>query len=56
MDLNRLLKLMADKSGSDLFITCGVAPSMKVNGSIITVTNENLLPEMARELVLSVMN
>lgn len=47
---------MVERSGSDLFITSGVAPSMKVDGSIIPVSNSELLPEKARELVLSVMN
>jgi hypothetical protein len=34
MEFEDLLKLMVQKGGSDLFITAGVPPSMKVNGKI----------------------
>ena len=34
MDIDKLLQLMINKDGSDLFITADVAPSMKVNGKI----------------------
>ena len=56
MDFEDLLKLMAEKGGSDLFITAGVPPSMKVNGRIVPVTKTALSPEKTRETVLGVMN
>lgn len=56
MEFEKLLRLMVEKGGSDLFITTGVAPSMKVNGRIMPVTKTPLSPEMAREVVLGVMN
>jgi len=56
MDFNSLLKLMVHKGGSDLFITAGVPPSMKVNGRIKPVSQASLTPEQAREVVLSVMD
>lgn len=37
MDFDSLLKLMVHKKASDLFITVGTAPSMKVNGKISPV-------------------
>jgi twitching motility protein PilU len=55
MDFDSLLKLMVHKKASDLFITAGVAPSMKVNGKITPVTQATLTPSQAREVVLSVM-
>lgn len=55
MDFESLLKLMVHKKASDLFITAGVAPSMKVNGKITPVTQATLTPSQAREVVLSVM-
>jgi twitching motility protein PilU len=55
MDFNSLLKLMVHKGGSDLFITAGMPPSMKVNGRIKPVSQSTLTPEQAREVVLSVM-
>ena len=56
MDLEQLLRLMVEKGGSDLFITAGVPPSMKVNGRILPVTKTALSPEMTRETVLGAMN
>ena len=56
MDFEGLLKLMVEKGASDLFITAGVAPSMKVHGRIVPVTKTSLSPEKTRETVLGVMN
>lgn len=56
MEFEKFLRLMVEKGGSDLFITTGVAPSMKVNGRIMPITKTPLSPEMAREMVLGVMN
>lgn len=56
MDFDRLLELMVEKGASDLFITAGVPPSMKLNGKIVPVTTTPLSPEKARETVLGVMN
>jgi twitching motility protein PilU len=55
MDFSSLLKLMVHKGGSDLFITAGMPPSMKVNGRIKPVSQATLTPEQARETVLGVM-
>ena len=56
MDFEALLKLMVKKRASDLFITAGVAPSIKIHGKVIPVTQRKLSSEKAREAVLSVMN
>jgi len=56
MDFDRLLQLMVDKGASDLFITAGVPPSIKLHGKVVPVTATALTPEKVRELVLSVMN
>lgn len=56
MDFEALLKLMVQKKASDLFITAGVPPSIKINGKIMPVTQRSLNGEKAREVVLSVMN
>ncbi len=55
MEFEKLLRLMVDKGASDLFITAGVAPSMKINGSLVPVTKSPLSPDKTREIVLSVM-
>ncbi|MGB3624110.1 PilT/PilU family type 4a pilus ATPase [Ketobacter sp. MCCC 1A13808] len=56
MDFENLLKLMVEKGGSDLFITAGVPPSMKVHGKVVPVTKTALSPEKTRETVLGVMS
>ncbi|MEL0168915.1 MAG: PilT/PilU family type 4a pilus ATPase [Pseudomonadaceae bacterium] len=55
MEFEKLLRLMVEKGSSDLFITAGVPPSMKVNGKILPVTKTPLSPEQTRETVLGVM-
>jgi twitching motility protein PilU len=56
VDIDRLLQLMVEKGASDLFITAGVPPSMKLHGKIVPVTTTPLSPEKSRETVLSTMN
>jgi twitching motility protein PilU len=56
MEFDRLLAMMVEKTASDLFITAGVPPSMKIHGKIVPVTATPLAPEKTREIVLSVMN
>jgi len=51
-----LLKLMKHKKASDLFITAGVAPSMKVDGKMIPVTKQALTPEQSRAFAYGIMN
>ena len=35
MDIEKLLGLMVEKGASDLFITAGVPPSVKINGRVV---------------------
>jgi twitching motility protein PilU len=56
MEFEKLLRLMVEKGGSDLFITAGVAPSMKVNGKVWPVTKTVLTPDMTREFVYGAMS
>ncbi|PCI47054.1 MAG: type IV pili twitching motility protein PilT [Moraxellaceae bacterium] len=56
MEFENLLKIMVQKGASDLFITAGVAPSIKVHGKVIPVTKSPLSPEKTREIVFGVMS
>ena len=56
MEVEKLLQIMADKKASDLFITAGVPPSIKLNGKVVPVTRSPLTDEQARNVVLSVMD
>ncbi len=55
IDFTSFLKLMAHKKASDLFITAGVPPSMKVHGKLSPITQSPLTPQQSRDLVLNVM-
>lgn len=55
VDFSSFLKLMVHKKASDLFITAGVAPSIKVNGKIVPITQSALSPQESRDMVLNVM-
>jgi twitching motility protein PilU len=51
-----LLKRMASTNGSDLFITAGFPPALKVDGKISPVGDRPLTPEQSNVLVRSIMN
>jgi len=55
IDFASFLKLMAHHKASDMFITAGMPPSMKLHGKIAPITQSPLTPQQARELVLNVM-
>jgi twitching motility protein PilU len=55
IDFNVLLKVVVDKSASDLFITAGLPPSIKVSGRMMPMSKTALTPEQSREMVHSTM-
>jgi twitching motility protein PilU len=56
MDFNSLLQLMVHKAASDLFITAGMSPCIKVHGKISPVTKQPLTAAQSRDLVQGIMN
>ncbi|MEC7120955.1 MAG: ATPase, T2SS/T4P/T4SS family, partial [Pseudomonadota bacterium] len=56
MEFDDLLRLMVEKGGSDLFITAGVAPSMKLHGKIVPVTKTPLSGEIVAQLIEGIMS
>ena len=56
MAIDKMLKIMSDRGASDLFITAGVPPSIKLNGKMTPISTQSLSPDQGRELVLGVMN
>jgi twitching motility protein PilU len=54
--MEQLLGVMVETKGSDLFITAGWPPSIKVDGVLRPAGKQPLTPEQARELVLVLMN
>jgi twitching motility protein PilU len=51
-----LLKLMIDKKGSDLFITCDFPPAMKIQGKMTPVSKTALTADNCKAMVYAVMN
>ncbi len=51
-----LLRAMIGRKGSDLFITSGFPPAMKVDGQITPITDKPLTPDQAGMLVRAIMN
>jgi twitching motility protein PilU len=51
-----LLRLMVTKKASDLFITAGFPPAIKLDGKVTPVSQQPLSPQHTAELVRSVMN
>ena len=51
-----LLRLMLGKKASDMFITAGFPPAMKVDGKMTPVNSQVLSPQQAREICRSIMN
>jgi twitching motility protein PilU len=56
MEFDKLLKLVVEKGASDLFITAGRPPTIKINGKLFAASKSALSPEQSREIVLGVMN
>ena len=51
-----LFRLMASKKASDLFVTVGIPPSLKVDGQILPVKTDSLSAQATHELALSIMD
>ncbi|WP_313568451.1 PilT/PilU family type 4a pilus ATPase [Acetoanaerobium noterae] len=51
IELQSLLKEAVDKMASDIFISVGVPPTLKINGQLIKIDDEKLNPEMAKKMI-----
>jgi len=56
IDFDKLLKVVVEQGASDLFITAGLPPSIKVSGKMVPMSKTALTPEQAREMVHATMN
>ena len=56
MDFESLLMLMTHKKASDLFITAGKEPCLKIDGVIQPISNTKLTPDQAQQIVYHIMN
>ena len=56
MELTPFLVKMVEKRASDLFISVGAPPVIKIEGRSMPIGNEPLLPQQAHELAYSIMD
>ncbi|MDP6135299.1 uncharacterized protein METZ01_LOCUS119921 [marine metagenome] len=56
MKMLDLLRLMVKQQASDLLISVAAPPSLKVAGQVLPIKTDPLTPELARELIFSIMN
>jgi twitching motility protein PilU len=54
--MHDLLRMLVQKGGSDLFVTVGASPSMKIDGKMSPMSNQPLSPQHTQTLVRSIMN
>ena len=54
--MHELLRVMLSRRASDLFITAGFPPAIKVDGKLTPVSNQTLTPQHTFELTSGIMN
>ncbi|HKJ71845.1 MAG TPA: PilT/PilU family type 4a pilus ATPase [Gammaproteobacteria bacterium] len=56
MELKPYLKFMVDKEGSDLYLSTGTPPSMKVDGKLARIGKEAVTPEDTEAIAEAILN
>lgn len=56
MDFKSFLKLMVKYDASDLYLTTGAPPSMRIQGTMKAINNTPLLPNQVKDIAYGVMN
>ena len=56
IDFEKLLEMVVKREASDLFITAGMPPSIKLNGVMTLLSKTGLTPELSLQCVQSIMN
>ena len=56
VNLRDLLQEMIDRGASDLHVTAGVPPQLRVDGNIVPTEHDPLTPELTQQITYSVLN
>jgi twitching motility protein PilT len=56
INMNDLLLLMAQKKASDLHLTVGAPPTLRIDGEIVQTALEKLTPDICQRLIYSLLN
>ena len=54
--VEKILAYAKTKGASDVHITVGIPPKMRVNGKLIAMSDTRLLPQDTLEMALNIMN
>lgn len=55
-EINNLLKILVERKASDLHMSAGRPPEIRVNGDLITLDSQELRPEQIREMAYSIIS
>lgn len=55
MEIEKLLKFMVDKKASDMFLTIGIPPTIKVDGKLIPLPTNKLTDDILKKITRSIM-
>ncbi len=55
VSMNELLHLMVERGASDLHITAGTPPQLRIDGSLVPTNYDVLTPEMSQQLAYSIL-
>ena len=56
VSIEELLTLMVQRGGSDLHITAGSPPKIRIDGKLVNTEHQTLAPEMTQKLIYSFLN
>ena len=56
LNLHQLLKAMLDKGASDLHITTGSPPCLRIDGQLVPLRTDSLTPVDTKQLCYSILN
>jgi twitching motility protein PilT len=56
VSLNQLLKAVVDQDASDLHLVAGSVPCLRVNGRIVRIKSDKLLPQAVKEMCYSLLS
>jgi len=55
LGIEELLQIMVQRGGSDLHITAGAPPKVRVDGSLVSTEHDVLAPDMTKKIIYSVL-
>ena len=54
--IEEMLRIAKQAGASDVHVTVGIPPKMRVNGKLLTMDFDRLLPNDTRQILMEIMN